>query len=70
MPEARNKALLIAFFCFVASSSMATPPSGAEVKVETVKWFQKTEQALMDAVGTGGKETWDAVMDPDCVITM
>src|SRR5262245_42087264 len=37
--------------------------------VPSVEWFQKTEQALMDATATGDKGVWDRVMDPDCVIT-
>lgn len=36
---------------------------------ETVRWFQVTEQALMDAVGTGDRAVWERVMDPYCVVT-
>jgi Domain of unknown function (DUF4440) len=47
------------------TSSLAAPAA----KDTTVAWFQKTEQSLMDAVGTGDKKVWDEVMSPDCVVT-
>src|SRR5262249_25978150 len=36
---------------------------------ETVRWFQETEQALMDAIAPGDKAVWERVMDPSCVVT-
>jgi len=42
---------------------------GPTVPAEAVAWFQKTEQALMDAVGAGDKAVWDRVLDPTCVVT-
>jgi hypothetical protein len=36
---------------------------------ETVRWFQATEQALMDAIAPGDKAVWERVMDPSCVVT-
>jgi ketosteroid isomerase-like protein len=41
-------------------------PPGAAVSRE---WFEKTEQALMDAVAAGDRATWDRVMDDSCVMT-
>lgn len=42
---------------------------GPRAVAETVRWFQRTEQALMDAAATGDKTGWDRVMDPTCVVT-
>ncbi len=36
---------------------------------DSTSWFQKTEQALMDAVASGNKSVWDQVMDSSCVLT-
>lgn len=32
-------------------------------------WFQTTTQALFDAVATGDKHLWSALLDRDCIIT-
>jgi len=48
--------------CFVAAPAIAQ-------SADTVKWFQTTEQALMDALAPGDKAVWDRVMDEGCVIT-
>lgn len=34
-----------------------------------VEWFQKTEQALMDAVAAGDKATWEGVLDDSFMMT-
>ncbi len=34
-----------------------------------VKWFERTEQALMSAVAPGDKAPWERMMDADCVVT-
>jgi hypothetical protein len=36
---------------------------------ETLRWFQATEQALMDAIARGDKTGWERMMDPSCVVT-
>jgi hypothetical protein len=36
---------------------------------ETVRWFQATEQALMDSVASGNKAPWEQVMDASCIMT-
>jgi hypothetical protein len=41
------------------------PPTAAASQ----DWFQKTEQALMDAVAAGDRSVWDRVMDDTCVVT-
>ena len=46
-----------------AAAETATPST------ETLKWFQQTEQALMDALAPGDKSVWERVMDPSCVVT-
>lgn len=56
--------LTLGLACVGARADEVLPPSA-----ETVQWFQKTEQALMDSVAIGGKDLWDRIMDPDCVIT-
>jgi len=32
-------------------------------------WFQKTEEALMDAIATGDKAVWNRVLDDKCIYT-
>jgi Domain of unknown function (DUF4440) len=49
------------FWAALASSAGASP--------ETIRWFQTTEQALMDAIARGDKSSWERAMDPSCVIT-
>jgi hypothetical protein len=49
-------------------ATAATSP-GSPAAADTVRWFQRTEQTLMDAAGTGEKTGWDRIMDPTCVIT-
>jgi hypothetical protein len=36
---------------------------------ESVRWFQATEQALMEAIAPGDKAVWERVMDPSCAVT-
>ncbi len=43
--------------------------TGSGPSPETVRWFQTTEQALMDAIAPGDKAPWERVMDPSCVVT-
>jgi uncharacterized protein DUF4440 len=52
----------------VASTPMRAG-QGTAASAETVRWFQETEQALMDSVGSGEKGLWERVMDPTCVVT-
>jgi hypothetical protein len=61
-PTARFAPALIVV---IASVSTAAGTTGRD----TLGWFQKTEQSLMDAVAVGDKATWDRVMDPGCVVT-
>jgi hypothetical protein len=49
--------------------SAALAASGPGASPETVRWFQATEQALMNAIAPGDKAPWERVMDPSCVIT-
>src|SRR5438552_3071534 len=34
-----------------------------------VRWFQNTEQELMDAIAAGDRRTWDRIMDTGCIVT-
>src|SRR5437773_6656814 len=45
-------------------ATVATKGSGP-----TVRWFQETEQTLMDAIASGDKVAWARVMDDACVLT-
>jgi len=40
----------------------------AEPSAETVKWFQTTEQSLMDAVASGDKAVWERALDDSFVM--
>jgi len=58
---------------FLAALALVPAPVGAASveasSVRTVEWFQRTEQALMDAVATGDRSVWERVLDPACVLT-
>src|SRR5262245_9020799 len=41
----------------------------AAASAETVAWFQKTEQARMDAVAAGDKAPWERTLDAEAVMT-
>ena len=45
------------------------PPAQGASSPETVAWFQKTEQAMADAIADGDKKVWEAVMDPTFAFT-
>lgn len=53
--------------------SLASRTTGAQAQVtpspDLVAWFQRTEQALMNAIAPGDKAPWERVMDPGCVAT-
>jgi len=62
-----EKSRVAALVVWVLMFSAASP---AQVKSDTsTKWFQATEQKLMDAIASGEKAPWDEVMDASCVIT-
>jgi hypothetical protein len=48
----------------VATTTIAGADSAADVR-----WFQDTEQALMDAIAVGDRRTWDRIMDAGCIVT-
>ena len=41
----------------------------ASANADSTRWFQTTEQSLMDAIAIGDKAVWDRAMDPSCVLT-
>jgi hypothetical protein len=53
----------------LAMVAQATPAVAQANTAEHVEWFQKTEQALMDAIAAGDKAPWDAIMDDNCIVT-
>jgi hypothetical protein len=51
---------------FVLATLAATQASAAPIDTA---WFQKTTQALYDAVTHGDPKPWDAAIAPDCIYT-
>lgn len=43
----------------------AVPAATGAASTETVAWFQKTEQTLMDSVAVGDKAPWERTLDAD-----
>src|ERR1700730_16898923 len=43
--------------------------AAAGTSADLVRWFQATEQALVDSIAPGDKSVWARVMDPGCVVT-
>lgn len=54
---------------FAACAAQTRAEESAAASAQTVRWFQATEQALMDSIASGDKTVWDRVMDPTCVVT-
>src|SRR5262249_13760248 len=57
-------ALTVTAMLAVANAAGAQP-RGADARA----WFQRTEQALMDAIAAGDRRPWEAVMDDRCLMT-
>jgi hypothetical protein len=57
------------FLVALLALSPVAPARAAEAGPETVRFFQETEQSLMDAIASGDKAAWERVLDPDFVIT-
>lgn len=60
---------LIGMLLLCAGGSAGAGVGVAEPNAETVKWFQTTEQSLMDAVASGDKAVWERVLDDAFVMT-
>ncbi len=60
----RANALIGVFLLCAGGTAAAAEPSA-----ETVKWFQTTEQSLVDAVAAGDKAAWERVLDEGFVMT-
>lgn len=43
--------------------------AGPNAAPSDARWFQRTTQALMNAVSTGDTSVWSHVLAPDCVVT-
>ncbi len=69
MHRRQRRLLLAVLLLQPLVAGAAAPPDGAAAAPDAVRWFQATAQALVDAVATGDRSAWDAVMDPSCVIT-
>ena len=54
---------------FLVRASVAAAATTGAVSPETLRWFQTTEQALMDAIAPGDRAVWDRIMDPSCLVT-
>lgn len=60
----------IAGLAALCSVVRATGDEGIQpASPETVRWFQSTEQALMDSIASGDKSLWERIMDPACAVT-
>ena len=57
----------MALLSIAAGSTTEDRPAAASP--ETLRWFQSTEQSLMDALAVGDKTVWDRVMDLSCIAT-
>src|SRR5262249_31802983 len=68
MPWTRSAWLGLTAAAVVPRAARATGEA-ADASAETVRWFQTTEQALMDAVAAGDKTVWDRTLDASCVVT-
>lgn len=68
-----NKATRLAGFlilsCSAGFAEGAPARKAAAPSPETVKWFQKTEQELVDSIAKGDKSVYDRVMDDGCIVT-
>jgi uncharacterized protein DUF4440 len=73
MTRTANRVFDLRWPCLVAClagaapgvASAASPAGGAS----DTRWFQATEQSLMDAIGAGDKSPWAQIMDPQCIVT-
>lgn len=55
--------------CLGALALLVSPLRAEAAQPSTDAWFQTTTQALFDAVATGDKHLWSALLDHDCIIT-
>ena len=60
---------LVVPFAVVILLPTVTPAWSAPASADTVAWFQKTEQALMDSVAAGDKGPFDRALDAQYVAT-
>jgi len=68
MRKFRGNGLVVAA-CLALSATASSAPALGAASAETVAWFQKTEQAMMDAVAVGDKTPWEQVLAADAVVT-
>jgi hypothetical protein len=57
------------FLLILTASAVSAAPAQHAASAATLAWFQKTEQALMDAVAPGDKAPWDRILDESYVVT-
>jgi hypothetical protein len=68
----RRRTAITALFVLgqgIASHGLAAQTAKPAEVADLTRSFRAIEQKLMDAIGSGDKEAWDRVMDPQCVIT-
>ena len=65
----RRSTGMLGTLCLTACARLAAAAEPAAASAETMRWFQTTEQALMDSMASGDKAVWDRVMDSTCVVT-
>ena len=54
---------MAAVLYLIAGAAQAAPATPNASSAQTAKWFQTTEQALMDALAPGDKAVWERIMD-------
>ncbi len=70
MISRRYVSFAAAFLALVGlAPGVETPGASRAASPETVKWFQKTEQELVDSIAKGDKSVYDRVMDAGCIVT-
>jgi len=63
------KVLRCALAAMTAMLLLGATTARAAESAANVRWFQTTEQSLMDAIATGNRQPWDRIMDSGFVIT-
>jgi len=69
MSKAKRLAGFLVLSCAAALAAAEPGSSARTPSPETVKWFQKTEQELVDSIAKGDKSAYDRVMDDGCIVT-
>lgn len=68
--DCRRPWILVLLGVFVAGLAGPVVADGpVSPSADTIRWFQSTEQALMDSIAKGDKSLWQQVLDPSFATT-